>query len=443
MTAPDFNALYAEHLAILCRRADEALIRSACDHLLIPSGSPHYHVFDDRDYPYAVNPHFKHWLPLTQVPDSWLLYTPGRRPQVIYLQPFDYWHAVPQAPQGWWVNHVDIHIIRKPEEALPLLPRNVARCAILGEAHGIPENYRPNNPIPALEYLHYHRAYKTSYELVLMREAQHIAARGHHAAERAFRGGGSEFDIHMAYCTATGQDAVEAPYRNIVALNAHGAILHYTRLDRDASSQAHSFLIDAGADRYGYASDITRTYAADIDNEFQAMIDAVDTVQIALGQAVRNGLDYRQLHLDAHLALAGVLKDFGILEASPGAALETGVSSVFFPHGIGHLLGLQVHDVAGFAANDQGGTIPRPDGHPFLRMTRTLEPGMVVTIEPGLYFIDLLLNELRQGPYADSVNWSRIEAFRAYGGIRIEDNIVCTTGASENLTRSAFAAFGS
>jgi Xaa-Pro dipeptidase len=162
--------------------------------------------------------------------------------------------------------------------------------------------------------------------------------------------------------------------------------------------------------------------------------------QQAMCAQVQAGVDYRQLHLDAHLALAGVLVDAGILRVSAEAAVATGVSSTFFPHGIGHGLGLQVHDVAGFAASDAGGTIPKPEGHPYLRLTRVLAPGMVVTIEPGLYFGDMLLEDLRNGPHADSVDWNRVDAFRPFGGIRIEDNVVCTDGAPANLTREAFAA---
>ncbi|MET0654786.1 MAG: Xaa-Pro dipeptidase [Pseudoxanthomonas sp.] len=440
MTPPDFNALYAAHLATMKRRADEALSRSGFDHLLVPSGTQHYQVFDDRDYPYAVNPQFKAWLPLTRVPYSWLVYTPGQRPRVIFYQPFDYWHVVPDAPSGWWVEHFDIHIIRKPEEALALLPKPAARCAILGEEQSALGEYAANNPVAAIDYLEYQRSYKTPYEIALMREAQRLAVRGHRAAEAAFREGASEFAIHMAYCGAVGQDLGELPYNNIVALNEHGAVLHYTELGRTAPAPVRSFLIDAGASFHGYASDITRTYAADTAGEFQALIDAVDRAQIEMGKGVRAGADYRQLHVGSHLTLMGILRDFGVIKVSPEAALETGVSAAFFPHGLGHPIGLQVHDVAGFAESDRGGKIPRPPGHPYLRMTRVLEPGMVVTIEPGLYFIDMLLDEVKKNGHADSIDWARVDAFRPYGGIRIEDEVLCTAGDAENLTRPAFAA---
>ncbi|HBK47405.1 MAG TPA: Xaa-Pro dipeptidase [Xanthomonadaceae bacterium] len=440
MNPQDPSTLYPAHLHVLGQRADQALARGGFDHLVVPSGTLHYQAFDDRDYPYAVNPQFKAWLPLTRVPNSWLVYTPGKRPQVIFHQPFDYWHVVPDAPGGWWVEHCDVHVIRTPEQALALLPKDAARCAILGEPQSALGGYVPNNPGAVVDYLEYHRAYKTPYELALMRQAQVLAVRGHRAAEAAFRAGHGEFAIHMAYCAAVGQDANELPYGNIVALNEHAAVLHYTELGQRAPQPLHSFLIDAGASAHGYASDITRTYAADTGSEFQALIDAVDAAQQRMGQAVRAGFDYKQLHIDAHLSLMGILKDFGVITVSPEAALATGVSAAFFPHGIGHGIGLQVHDVAGFAASDRGGRIERPAGHPYLRLTRVLEPGMVVTIEPGIYFIDMLLDEVRKAGHAGSVDWKRVEQFKPYGGIRIEDEVACTAGEPENLTRPAFAA---
>jgi Xaa-Pro dipeptidase len=118
--------------------------------------------------------------------------------------------------------------------------------------------------------------------------------------------------------------------------------------------------------------------------------------------------------------------------------VDARISSAFFPHGLGHLLGLQVHDVGGFMAGPAGGTIPRPEGHPFLRSTRVLEEGYVVTIEPGLYFIDTLLAELKQSANSRFMDWAKVDAFRRFGGIRIEDNVVAKAAGPENMTRDAF-----
>jgi Xaa-Pro dipeptidase len=124
----------------------------------------------------------------------------------------------------------------------------------------------------------------------------------------------------------------------------------------------------------------------------------------------------------------------------PGeAALEQGITSVFFPHGIGHLLGLQVHDVGGVMGDVQGGERKRPEGHPHLRLTRMLEPGVVVTVEPGIYLIDSLLRAANADARRPHIDWAVVEALRPYGGIRIEDNVATTAAGPENMTRGAFA----
>ncbi len=437
---PDLHPLFADHVATLKARADKALLRSGHDHLVIAAGQPHYQFLDDRDYPFCVNPHFKHWLPVTKAPGSWIAYTPGRRPKLVYLQPRDYWHAVPETPAGYWVEHFDVEIVREAKDARAHLPNDAARCAILGEANAALDGFAPNNPADVLDYLHWHRSTKTPYELAMMRVASRIGARAHRAAERAFRAGVSELDIHFAYMAAARQTDNELPYGNIVALNEHCAVLHYTDLAHAPPAHLRSFLIDAGASFHGYACDITRTYAAHDAGEFQALVDAVDAAQQGFCAKVRAGQSYPELHVHAHHVLAGILREHGFIRMSAESAVESGVSSAFFPHGLGHPIGLQVHDVAGFQASDAGGTIARPPGHPYLRMTRTLEPGMVVTIEPGLYFIDLLLADLKQKPTAKDVDWDKVDAFRKYGGIRIEDDVACTEDDPENLTRDAFAA---
>ena len=431
--------LYPEHLRTLQKRSDTALERAGFEHLLIAAGTPRYQFQDDRPYPFAVNPHFKHWLPVTKAPGSWLVHTPGQRPKLIYLQPHDYWHVVPEAPAGYWVEHFEIVIIRDAADAVAHLPKELVRCAVLGEDIAALGGLTPNNPQPVLDYLHYQRSRKTDYELAMMRVASKLGARAHRAAEAAFRAGKSEYDINTAYLNAVHETENELPYSNIIALNQHGAVLHYTDLNRAPPAHAHSFLIDAGANFHGYASDITRTYAAHDAAEFQQLIDAVDGAQRGFADKVRGGQSYPALHIHAHHVLAGILKDHGFIRGSAEGAVESGVSSAFFPHGLGHPIGLQVHDVAGFQKDESGGTLPKPPGHPYLRFTRTLEPGMVVTIEPGIYFIDMLLAELKSRPAARDVDWDKVDRFRRYGGIRIEDDVVCTDGAPENLTRDAFA----
>jgi Xaa-Pro dipeptidase len=154
---------------------------------------------------------------------------------------------------------------------------------------------------------------------------------------------------------------------------------------------------------------------------------------------IRSGTDFRDVHLSAHRMVGDVLQGAGLIKLGGQAALEAGLTTVFFPHGIGHLLGLQVHDVGGVMGDSIGHERPRPTGHPYLRLTRMLEPGVVVTVEPGIYIIDSLLKAAAGDSRRELIDWQRVETLRPYGGIRIEDNVVATAGTPENLTRDAFA----
>lgn len=150
-------------------------------------------------------------------------------------------------------------------------------------------------------------------------------------------------------------------------------------------------------------------------------------------------MDWRDIHLAAVQGIATLLRDTGVLRCSVEEAVENGAARLFFPHGIGHLLGIQVHDVGGCLADESGATIPRPASDPALRLTRRLEEGFVVTMEPGLYFIDALLGPARATPLAKVVDWQQVDAWRPFGGVRIEDDLAVTGAGCENLTRDAFA----
>src|SRR5262249_5539015 len=122
-----------------------------------------------------------------------------------------------------------------------------------------------------------------------------------------------------------------------------------------------------------------------------------------------------------------------------GGVVETRLSSTFLPHGVGHYLGLQVHDIGGHMADAHGNTVTPPKEHPLLRPPPPHEPRNVFTIEPGFYFIDPLLAELQKSEQAKYVDWPRVDGFRKYGGVRIEDDLAVTETGARNLTREAFA----
>lgn len=434
-----FDALYAQHIATLKARTDRALEATGFDALVVHSGQAPVQFLDDQDYPYKVNPHFKYWAPILDNPRCYLVYTPGARPKLLFYKADDYWHQAAVPPDGAWREALEIIPYRGSDEASGQW-QSLGRVAYIGPATAF-DGVDPAtiNPEDLLTRLHYDRAVKTAYELACMRAASALGACGHRAALAAFREGASEYLTHMRYLEACRQREEEMPYNNIVAYNEHAAVLHYQHLDRETPRPLRSFLIDAGAQFRGYAADITRTYAA-ASGAFADLITATEEAQLRLCAEIIAGVDYRTVHLAAHRLLGDVLHRAGLIKVDGHAAVELGLTKTFFPHGIGHLLGLQVHDVGGVMGSAGGQERERPEGHPYLRLTRLLEPGVVVTVEPGLYFIDSLLAAAHGDARRSQIDWTLVEHLRPFGGIRIEDDVVTTSGVPENMTRDAFAA---
>jgi Xaa-Pro dipeptidase len=305
-------------------------------------------------------------------------------------------------------------------------------------------NFYCINPPTAVYELHYNRASKTDYEKLCLQEANHLAAKAHLAARDAFYDGASEYEINIAYLQSLLSLEHEMPYSNIVAINENASTLHYTKLQRNRleRTKLRSFLIDAGANFNNYAADITRTYAYDTKSEFAEMIDHMNVEQLKLVDLLRVGTSYIDVQLAAHQMTARILEKFDFIKLSAEEIVNEAMTRYFFPHGIGHLLGIQVHDVGGYQQDKQGKMKEPPKENPFLRSTKMIEEGHVYTIEPGFYFIDMLLKELKAHKKAASVNWSKIDVFRSYGGIRIEDDVCVSESGNINFTRIAFRALG-
>jgi Xaa-Pro dipeptidase len=433
------DSTFGPHILAVCERTAQALSSCGYDGLLVYAGSPLPVFEDDRTYPFEANAPFKVWVPLSDAPGSFVWFAPGSPPRLIIERPEDYWYKPPSLPQGYWVRHFEVQTVTDRAAARALLPADLSRAAYIGEVFDGVDDFRLGaiNPRPLLRRLDYARAAKTPYELVCLREANRLGALGHVAAAAAFAAGASEFEIELAFLEACGLREQELPYNPIIALNAAAAVLHYQVLEKDAPSERHSLLIDAGAEFAGYASDITRTHArADLD--FAALVARMDEMQQSLCTGVRAGVDWRDVQLRAHQLTAEVLREADLIRCTAAEAVSTGLTRVFLPHGIGHLLGLEVHDVGGLMHTAEGGEIERPAGHPYLRLTRVLEPGFVVTMEPGIYFIPQLLQAARADERGRHINWTRVEGLARFGGIRIEDDLAVTDNGCENLTRDAF-----
>jgi len=434
---------YAEHVAAIQQRWEAALTSNRFDAAVIAAGARQNYFLDDQAPPFRANPHFAQWLDAGGCEHALLLVRPGHKPTLFFHQQRDYWHQPPTPPDT--ADAIDVRVFDSLDALVDGASRALQsenRTALIGDWSTERTNLSVAevNPQQLLCRLHYGRAYKTRFEIDCMRRATEIGVQGHLAALAAYRVGASEYDIHQAYLLASKQNETELPYSNIVAQNEHAGVLHYQHYDREPPRQRASFLIDAGGRYRGYASDITRTYAADEKSDFAALVAALDARQQALIASIRPGLNYLALHESMHRAIGELLADFDLVRCSPAEAFESCITDAFIPHGLGHLLGLQTHDVAGHMVSPDGGTRPPPDRYSALRLTRDIGVDQIFTIEPGLYFIPMLLDELRAKPAAKHVNWPVVARFMQYGGIRIEDNVHVTSVGVVNLTRDAFAA---
>lgn len=424
---------YPAHIKTLQAGTEAALAAHGFDAVVLCSGAvASRNRFDDQSWPLNPTPTFLHWVPLFEA-DAYVVIKPGKKPQLVRTVVDDYWEtqAPPESDHFW--NSFDVVEV-KPGHAGDALPGGNVAVVTRDPGTSPPGAVNPPSLIAALDLL---RTRKSAYEIACQAEASRRAARGHAKTAAMFQAGTpSELEIHLAYLQASDQDDAWAPYKNIVALGAHAAVLHYVAYTTERVAGDTSLLVDAGAKCLGYASDITRTYVRGngaAAKRFGELLAKVDAVQQEVVRRIKPGMPYEDLHDDTHRLLAVALRDIGIGKGSPEELVDKGVTRALFPHGLGHSLGITVHDV---------GMKPRPPRpeNKFLRNTSVIEVGQVFTIEPGIYIIDGLVGPLQaDAKAAGLVDWTLIDQLRPFGGIRIEDNILVEEHGTRNLTREAFA----
>lgn len=292
----------------------------------------------------------------------------------------------------------------------------------------------PTLSAPIRAALTHARRPKDSAELALIRRAVSATVAGYAILPELIRPGISErsvqVELEAAFFRAGGE---RTGYGTIVGSGPNSAVLHFAPSHRVIGA-GEFILVDAGAEVGRYTADVTRTYVAGKPSPLQRDLYHVVLAaqQRALARCVP-GAEWKQIHLACAVDLVAGLVDLGVLRGRAESLVEQDAHTLFFPHGVGHMVGLGVRDAGGLApgrAKD-----PRPSLRT-LRMDLPLQPGYVVTVEPGLYFIPPLLNDpARRERYRECVNWPLVEQHLALGGVRIEDNLLITDGAPENLTR--------
>ena len=275
---------------------------------------------------------------------------------------------------------------------------------------------------------------KDPLELERMRIAALATRAAFAAAVPLLRDGVSERDVQIELETAAFRGGADAmAYDTIIGGGTNSAVLHFAPTAR-ALRTGELVLIDAGADYRCYASDITRTYPVDgrfASQQQEELHGVVRAAELAAIGRCRAGTEWRDVHLTAALVIAEGLVSAGILRGPPESLVQSGAVWMFFPHGVGHLVGLGVRDA--------GGMLPErrddPPPFPHLRIDLPLEAGMVVTVEPGVYFVPAILQDPeRRRQYRGEVDWDVVDRMLAFGGIRIEDNVLITDGGHEVIT---------
>lgn len=418
----------------------KALERRLPDGLILVSGGTMVPRNQDVDFVFRQRSHFL-YLTGVEEPGCHLLIDPARRRHILFVPRIDSHHRV-------WLGHVP-----SPAEARALF--GVSRVAYCDELPALLKKARsgyrkvyadaaawrggktalkglaaaPAQLEDALEDL---RACKDAGELSLMRKANEVSGAAHRQVMRQVRPGWREYQAQAVFeseCQKAGLKHLAYP--SIVAAGRNGAVLHYHRNDA-LLEDGQMLLIDAGAEHRGYAADITRSFPVSgrFTRRQRDIYEVVLAAQKSCIEKARPGIVSADLHLHSMTVLAEGLKSLGLLKGDTGGLVEGGAVRLFYPHGLTHMLGLDVHDVTGGRRR----RMPNPTKVP-VRFVARLEPGFIITIEPGLYFIDALLKDpaLRR-KHRSSVDFAKAETFLDFGGVRIEDDIVIQDGPALNLT---------
>ena len=399
---------------------DAILLIGAGEPIPVPGGA-------DRTYPFIAHSEYYN-LAENELPGSVLAYDPAG------------------GPESGWVSFVpDITEAQRVWEGVESVPgtplsqlegwlaaRKGRPLANLGAAvPGIAADPGLNASIRE-QYTHARRP-KDAAQIDRIRAAAAATAAGFSTAAEIIRPGITEraiqIELEASFFRSGG---TRTGYDTIVAIGPNSAVLHFMPTARSAK-EGDLVLIDAGAEVNRYTADVTRTYVAGkpqgIVKDLYAIVLAAE--ENAIARAVP-GAEWREIHLRAAVDLTAGLVSMGLMRGDPEALVESEAHLLFFPHGIGHMVGLGVRDAGGMYPGRAKSTSPSLKN---LRTDLPLEPGYVMTVEPGLYFIPALLNDrARRGRFRDAVVWDKVDMLIGTGGIRIEDNILVTDSVPENLT---------
>jgi Xaa-Pro aminopeptidase len=331
---------------------------------------------------------------------------------------------------------------RKKNRAIHYLPpyraESLAKLsALFGKS---PQEIRSNISLDLIKAVVAQRSIKSEEEIAEMEKAHAVTYKMYIAAMTSVRPGLYESDIVGAIDGLALAHGAPTAFSTILSMNVH--IFHNPHHDHKLQ-KGRLLVIDSGASSpLGYSADITRTLPVSgvFSQKQREIYEVVLKGQLQAIAAIKPGIKYKDIHLSTAKTMASGLKDLGLMKGDIEEAVAAGAHALFFPHGLGHMIGLDVHDMEGLGENNVGydETVSRSSqfGLAYLRMARELRPGFVLTVEPGIYFIPALVDKWKtEKRLAAFIDYARVGDYRDFTGVRIEDNVLITKEGSRVLGR--------
>ncbi|CAG8361812.1 unnamed protein product [Penicillium salamii] len=442
----DLTALAKQH----ARRVAQKL--GASRGLIFLSGQPTINLRDsDQSRPFRQRRYF-YYLSGADEADCSLTYDIERDLLTLFVPDFDLHRAIwmgptlsrEEAQDRYDVDYVRYHTSLKYELQEWLDERKQGSELYLIHESELPKTLPKDLPvnlgslIPAMDTA---RGIKDEYEIRMIREANRVSGLAHRRILENIKSFSNESQIEGSFLnTCISHGARNQAYQIIAASGPNAAVLHYDR-NNEPLHKKPLVCLDAGAEWNCYASDVTRTFPLTGEWPSKYVRDIYKLVERMQEETIRRvgkGVRYRSLHGLAHdIAIEGLLA-LGVLKGEVGEIRDSGASKVFFPHGLGHHVGLEVHDVSEGSIMALGARRRLNWASDYLSPCTLSAPllgeGMVITVEPGLYFSPLALGDARKQPYAKYIDFDVAEKYVHIGGVRIEDDILVTATGYENLT---------
>jgi Xaa-Pro dipeptidase len=441
------NSVQYDWPAIYRQRRDAIREKTGDGAILWLGHSQQSRNYEANAYPFRQNSHFLYYTGLS-VPDLAMLSFPESGRDILFAGPADIDTIIWSGPGRSAIDlardagigtveesgRLEDHIAGIQGRGIKIhyLPpfRASSMYQLSRLLKAAPEEIAANVSQLLMEAVAGQRSVKSEAEIDQIEEALSIADRMHRACMAAARPGMRERELAgLVQAIALSCDRQQA-FAPIVTVR--GEVLHNNAYD-GVLEEGQLLLNDSGVESpMGYASDITRTFpVSDRFTGIQAeMYGVVLRVQQGAIDRVKPGINYREVHMEACRILAEGLREVGLMKGDPSEAVEAGAHALFLPHGIGHMMGLDVHDmedlgeIVGYRKKE-----PRSGqfGLKYLRLSRPLEPGFVLTVEPGVYFIPALIDRWKNEKQHEAfIDYAAVESFRSFGGIRIEDDILVT-----------------